>query len=208
MVKSLAVFDIDGTIREIVDPWMMLHNYYNTQEAGGIIYNDWVNGKITYHEMCEKDAFLWKDKSKNDMLVPLASNNIREGVSEMIQYLKKQKFLCIGISTGLSFYNEVTVNEVGLDYVISNDIIFEDQKCTGEVIVNVEEYKKDIILNNVLQKERINGRIISFGDGKSDIDLFKNSHLSFAVHSKYDEVKKAATHIFNGKSFIDLIQHL
>ncbi|NME69618.1 HAD family hydrolase [Flammeovirga aprica] len=202
--KHLAVFDIDGTIREIVDPWMMLHHYFNTSKEGGVIYKNWVEGVISYHEMCEQDALLWKGKSKEEMLVPLQKNSIRSGSAALISYLKENNFRCIGISTGLSLFNDITSEIVGLEKCFSNEILFEEGICNGEVKVKIEEFQKHKVLKQFIEENNITGKVISFGDGKSDIDLFKNSDLSFAVHFKYDEVKEAATYQFEGNDFMEM----
>ncbi|NLR93561.1 HAD family hydrolase [Flammeovirga agarivorans] len=192
MKKSLAVFDIDGTLRQIFDPWMMLHHYFNTEEEGGKIYSNWREGKITYQEMCDQDAALWKGKSKEEMIKPLVNNPVRKGAKEVIQFYKDRGYVCVGISTGLSFLNDITAEELGLDKVYSNEIVFEDNVCTGKCIIHVEEFHKDKILDKVVKEFSITGDIVAFGDGEADVELFKNAAQSVAVFPRKPFIKEAA----------------
>jgi phosphoserine phosphatase len=37
ITNSIAIFDIDGTLRKTIDPWMLLHNYLGTDTRGSKI---------------------------------------------------------------------------------------------------------------------------------------------------------------------------
>lgn len=209
MKKTIAIFDIDGTLRQTVDPWMLLHKHLGTAEQGEKFYTSWVNGEITYSRMTELDASVWKNYKKDMMLACLDLNPIREGAAQLVAWFKKKNNPCIGISTGLSFLNDITRMELGLDEVISNEILFDDGICTGEVNINVQEDSKDRVLKNVLQKYEIDkGNIISFGDGPADIPMFKLSTFSVAIFPRTQEVRNAANIVLESEPIDVLINHL
>lgn len=202
--NTIALFDIDGTLRQARDPWMLLHKEFATEKEGIKYYDDWVQGKISYQEMSELDTQCWKGISKSNMLAPLQKNPIRKGAKELIDWLSKKQIRCYGISTGISLFNDVTAKELGLQEVISNDIIFENDICTGKIKINVEEGGKATILKHIKENCKAD-RIISFGDGPADIDLFAHSQLSFAVFPKTERIAAAADYCISSEPINSII---
>lgn len=207
--NTIAIFDIDGTLRQAANPWLLLHTHLGTSEKGHKYYNDWVEGKLTDLEICKLDALLWKGFSKAKMLEIMNQNPIRKGAYNLINWFKNKGIACVGISSGLSFLNDVTANELGLDDVVSNDLLFEDEVCTGKILMHVDDYTKGTILTQILEKYEIqSGTIFSFGDGIADIDLFKLSTCSVAVFPRNDQVVKAATIAINSEPIDQIIDDL
>lgn len=209
MKKSIGIFDIDGTLRQTVDPWMLLHNHLGTAQQGEKFYKLWVSGEITYTEMTELDVSIWKDCQKDTMLSCLNLNPIRKGAHQLIEWFKKKNIPCVGISTGLSFLNEVTKAELGLDEIISNEIYFKNGKCTGKVKINVHEDGKEQVMKTILEKYGIDrGEIITFGDGPADIAMFEMSTFSVAVFPRTQEVINAAKVVIESEPINPIINQL
>ncbi len=207
--NTIAIFDIDGTLRNTIDPWMLLHNHLGTAVEGEKYYKAWVNNEISYTRMTELDAALWKGIPKNEMLKVLDFNPIRKGSKGLINWFKAKKIPCLGISTGLSFLNDMTAKELGLDEVISNEILFNNGICTGEVNIHVQEDSKDQVLKQLLKKYKIDlGNIISFGDGPADISMFKLSSLSVAVFPRSKEVSNSADYTIDSEPIDQIIKKL
>lgn len=207
--NTIAIFDIDGTLRKTIDPWMLLHNHLGTAVQGEKYYKAWVNNEISYTEMTELDASLWKGVDKNEMLKVLDFNPIRKGSENLINWFRSKNIPCVGISTGVSFLNDITAKELGLNEVISNEILFNNGICSGEVIINVQEDTKAQILEKVLKKYNIGlGKIISFGDGPADISMFNLSTFSVAVFPRSKDVSNSADFIIDSEPIDEVINHL
>jgi len=189
----LAVFDIDGTLRTVPDPWLHLHRHLGTAEKGEEFFMKWKAGEISYREMARLDVSVWNGFDRSSMLQSLESNPIRPGAKDIIRWFNSRGIPCVGISTGLSLFNEITKQELGIDEVISNDIVFVDEVCTGSVVVNVEETDKAELLQNVCQQYHCEPErsAIAFGDGNADIPMFRGAFLSVAVFPRNPDV---ATH--------------
>jgi phosphoserine phosphatase len=207
--NSIAIFDIDGTLRKTIDPWMLLHNHLGTAVEGAKYYKAWVNNEISYTQMTELDASLWKGMAKDEMLKVFDVNPIRNGAKNLINWFKSKNMPCVGISTGLSFLNDITAKELGLDEVVSNEILFDNGICTGEVNIHVQEDSKDQVLKQILKKYHIDlGHIISFGDGPADISMFNLSTLSVAVFPRSKEVSNSAQFTIQTEPIDSIIKHL
>ncbi len=198
--KTIAFYDIDGTLRRTVDPWMLLHNHLNTNKEGSRYYQDWINNVITYDEMTIRDAALWRGISKMEMLKVINVNPLRKGAKDLIKWFKDRDIPCIGISTGLSFLNEITATETGLDMVVSNNVLFNDGICTGDVEINVREDSKANVMDNIIKLFNGNVKnILSFGDGIADVQMFNKSTFSVAIFPKNDFVKDNASITVNSE---------
>lgn len=207
--KAIAIFDIDGTLRKTRDPWMMLHKHLGTEVLGEKYYKAWVNNEISYNEMSKLDAALWKGISKDEMIKILDFNPIRKGSENLINWFKNKNIPCVGISTGLSFLNDITATHIGLDEVISNEILFEKGICTGEIIIKVQEDSKDKILMEVLKKYNAeNADIISFGDGIADIAMFKLSSYSVAIFPRDKNIARSANIVIDNEPIDEIINYL
>ena len=194
MRRMLAVFDIDGTLRTVPDPWLHLHRHLGTIERGEEFFQRWLAGDICYREMAELDASVWKGFNRESMLQSLESNPVRSGAKHLVEWFSVRRIPCVGISTGLSLFNEITKQELGLDEVISNDIEFEGNICTGSVVVNVEETGKADVLKEICQRYQCESRnaAIVFGDGKADIPMFQVARVAVAVFPRNTEVSEKA----------------
>lgn len=115
----------------------------------------------------------------------------------------------MGIITGKAFLNNITASELKLDEVISNEILFDDEVCTGEVVVNVQKDLKAKVLRTVLEKYEINsGNIISFGDGLADTQMFNLSTLSVAIFPSTEEVTRSADFTIDSEPIDQVIEQL
>jgi HAD superfamily PSPase-like hydrolase len=206
---ALAVFDIDGTLRREKDPWMLLHRQFGTEKEGTIYYEQWSNGEISYEEMTRLDVKCWKGIPRDEMLKVLKHNPIRKGAHELIDWFRQKNVPCVGVSTGIDLFNNSTAKDLGMDEVVSNNLLFDNDICTGEVVINVEEARKDEILKTFAKKYQVElTDIISFGDGDADIALFKNSAVSVAVFPRNHKVKESADFIIESEPIDSILKEL
>jgi hypothetical protein len=56
----LAVFDIDGTLRRVRDPWVHLHKHLGVADRACEFIPRWQRGEISYDEWARLDASLWR----------------------------------------------------------------------------------------------------------------------------------------------------
>ena len=191
MKRMLAVFDIDGTLRTEPDPWLHLHRHLGTIDHGEEVFRRWSAGEITYLEMATLESSVWKGVDRRLIIQSLESNPIRSGARKLVEWFKVRQIPCVGISTGLSVFNDVTSEELGLDEVISNDLLFDGDVCTGSVSINVEEDGKADVLRSMSQRYECNSTIV-FGDGAADVALFQTARVSVAVFPRHAHVSDEA----------------
>jgi phosphoserine phosphatase len=193
---SLAVFDIDGTLRVKRDPWIHLHECLGFGEAAHEHKRLFEAGEITYAEWGDRDAALWRGFSRAEILDALNTSPLRAGAQELLEWLSQHKVPLVGISTGLDVFNNVLAGRFAFRCMKSNQLQFDDNGiCTGKVIIHVRENNKGEILKYVLHEFGISGgEVVALGDGSADIQLFEEAGLSIAVFPSRPEVRDAAAY--------------
>ncbi|MBW1982148.1 MAG: HAD family phosphatase [Deltaproteobacteria bacterium] len=193
---ALALFDIDGTLRRVRDPWVQLHQYLGVhQQAEGLV-ELWQRREISYEEWARLDASLWRGYSRQTMAAALQENPLRKGARELIAWFRAKSIPCVAISTGLSVFNDITARDLGLAEVISNELHFDGGVCTGRIIVKVGEDNKGAVMREILARYRVGTeQVVAFGDGRADIPVLAAAGLGVAVCPYADEVARCADHV-------------
>jgi len=63
----LVVLDLDGTLTEHPSPWQYVHERLGLWDRASLHLDDFMAGKIDYHEFCQLDVEEWKPHSYKDV---------------------------------------------------------------------------------------------------------------------------------------------
>ena len=193
---KLAIFDIDGTLRRVRDPWIHLHDYLGVAAQAKDLPARWEKGEITYEEWAQLDASLWHGYSRETMVAALKNSPFRDGARELVGWFTSRAIPCVGISSGLSLFNDLTARELGINEVISNELQFDGDICTGKIHIRVNEENKGQIMDDVLNRYSIKReQVVAFGDGTADIPLLAKAGLGVAICPSNDRVQAGAEHV-------------
>ena len=199
MAKSslkLAIFDIDGTLRRVRDPWFHLHHHLGVAEQAKDLPARWQRGEITYEQWARLDASFWRGSTRETIVTALGTNPFRDGARELIDWFTSRTIPCVGISSGLSIFNEITAAELGIKEVISNDLQFDGDICNGEISIQVHEENKGEIMDEILERYSVRDeQVAAFGDGTADIPLLEKAGLGIAICPSNDKVRSSARHV-------------
>ncbi|MFP3869403.1 MAG: HAD family hydrolase [Syntrophobacteria bacterium] len=192
----LALFDIDGTLRRLRDPWRHLHRHLGLADQAKDFLVCWQRGEITYEQWADLDSLLWCGCTRQAMVAALETNPLRAGARELTGWFTSRSVPCVGISTGLSIFNDITARELGFAEVISNVLHFEGDTCKGAVSVLVREDNKAEIMDAVLERYSVRSEhVVAFGDGTADIPLLTKAGLGVAICPKNERVRAYAAHV-------------
>ena len=192
----LALFDIDGTLRRVRDPWIHLHHHLGVAEQAKDLPARWQRGEITYEQWAQLDASFWRGSTRETIVAALRTNPFRDGARELIDWFTSRAIPCVGISSGLSIFNEITAAELGIKEVISNELQFDGDICNGEISIQVNEENKGEIMDEVLERYSVGDeQVAAFGDGRSDIPLLRKAGLGIAICPSNDKVRSSAGHV-------------
>ena len=193
---KLAIFDIDGTLRRVRDPWIHLHHHLGVADLAKEFPARWQKGEISYDEWAELDAALWRGYSREKIVEALELNPLRVGARKLVDWFNSRSIPCVGISSGLAIFNEVTAAELNIKEIISNELQFEGNICNGKITIEVNEKNKGQVMDKILQNYSTKGeQVVAFGDGTADIPLLTKAGLGVAICPSSEIVSFSAGHV-------------
>ena len=195
MPLRLAIFDLDGTLKQARDPYVYLHQRLGTWEACPGFF---CPGNIRPAEVrrrgcgstprCGKGSAgpRWKGSSARTPICPVPRR--RSGPCEQAG---AQVAL---VSTGLNVHAELVQAELGVDRIFANEILFQDGQATGEARTRVPEGGKGQIVEQLQAELGLDpGDCLAVGDSRSDAAMFDRVRFGVAVNPACDPVARRPT---------------
>ena len=116
---------------------------------------------------------------------------VMTGAKEACRVLKAAGWKLMAVSGGFTIMTDRLKEELGLDYVFSNELIFNDGKLDG-VKINVDSDKAKSAIIKISEWNEEKENITCVVDGANDIKLFDVCGLGIAFRAQ-DLVKDLAT---------------
>jgi len=190
----LAIFDLDGTLKEARDPYVYLHSRLGTLAASEAFFADGFAGKISYAEWLRLDAALWKGTPVATLQALFRENRYLPGAEETVRALKRQAVRLALVSTGIQIHAEMVAQELGFDRVFCNYVYATDGILNGETRVGVPEGGKGAIVDALLAEFGVApSEALAVGDTRSDADMFRRVGVSVAVCPNHEAARQAAS---------------
>lgn len=207
---KLVIFDLDGTLTRERSIWEYIHKrlgkWYGFAEE---YQNQFLAGKISYEEFCERDAQVWKGMKIEDLFEIVKTVPFHEGVDDLIGYLKQKGLKLSMISSGLSILSNWVHQKFGFDYSVSNDLLHEEGILTGKVKIRVYYDKKAEWVRRILDCFEIKPEeTIAIGDSHGDIEMFQMVGFSMAFNPSCEELERVASLCVRTENLADLIPKL
>ena len=197
----LAIFDVEGVL---VDGEFMPE----VAKAMGKEKEVWqitlagIRGEIKWEDGFLKRIELLKGAPQELCMNVAKSLPIMKGAHELFRFLRKNGFRTIGVSGGPSILVDRVKEDLGLDYALSNELVFKNGKLEG-ALLKVTSNKVES-LENLIQELGMKGKRISVVDGANDVKLFEISDLRIAFNAQ-NYVKERADVSVDKKDLSELI---
>ncbi len=197
----LAVFDVEGVL---VDGEFMpeIAKALGKEKEVWQITLAGIRGEIKWEDGFMKRIDLLKGVPQDVCLKVAESLPLMNGADELFRYLKKKGFKTIGVSGGPSLLVDRVKEKLGLDYALSNDLVFKNGRLESAVL-RVTSNKVES-LEKLIQGLGMNGKRISVIDGANDVELFEISDLRIAFNAQKC-VKERADVVIDKKDLSELI---
>jgi len=189
----LAVFDLDGTLKESYSPWRYLHKALGLEEQASVYRARFFAGEIDYLEWARLDAALWKGVEVTRVEAIFRGSHYRPGVLDLFRILQNRGVRTALVSTGLDLHVRQVAADLGVWRSVSNELLVRNGRLTGEVIVHVTEEGKGQVMTELRQETgAAPSDCLAVGDGLADIALFAQAALAVAVCPRDERVRRAA----------------
>ncbi len=179
---KLIAFDLEGTLVKSVSSWVELHKLFGTWDRGKEYAERFFAGEFDYVKWAELDASLWKGHTREEIMEWADSVEYMDGARELIEFLRENGFRIAILSSGLMCLARRIAEELAVDYVFANELIFDEEgRVTGKVNPLVDFKSKGQILREL--KEELKPELtIAVGDGFNDIAMFREADVSIAIN--------------------------
>ena len=207
---KLVVFDLDGTLTRERSIWEYIHKRLEKWYGFAEDYQkQFLAGKISYEEFCERDAQVWKGMRVEEILDIVKTVPFHPGADELIAHLKKKGLKLSVVSSGLSVLSNWVDQKYGFDYSVSNDLLHETGILTGRVRIQVYFDQKAEWVKRILEKFKLRPEeVIAIGDSKGDLDMFQMVGFSIAFNSSCEDLDKIASVCIPSQNLADIIPQL
>ena len=207
---KLVIFDLDGTLTKERSIWEYIHirlgKWYGFAEE---YQKQFLAGKISYEEFCERDAEVWKGMKVEELLEIVKTVPFHPGVEALINHLKQKELKLSMVSSGLSLLTHWVHQKYGFDYSVSNDLLHENGLLTGKVKIQVYFDKKAEWVEKILKQFGMRPEeVIAIGDSRGDIDMFQMVEFSIAFNSSCKDLDRIANVCFHSQNLADIVPKL
>ncbi|MFQ5497147.1 MAG: phosphoserine phosphatase SerB [Nitrosopumilus sp.] len=186
----LAIFDVEGVLYD-EEYLPILAEKLNKQDEIWAITKQGIQGKINWEDGLRTRVEALKGLDEKICQEVADELPIMTGAKEMCRVLKAAGWKLMAVSGGFTLMMDRLKDELGLDYVYSNELLFKDGKLDG-VTIHVDSDKSKSAKIKIAEWGEKKDDIVCVVDGANDVKLFDICGLGIAYRAQ-DLVKDLAT---------------
>ena len=198
----LAIFDVEGVLYD-AEYLPILAEKVNKEKEIWDITKQGIQGTINWENGLKRRVKLLKGIDIETCKEVADSLPIMTGAKVACETLKSAGWKIMAVSGGFTIMTDRLREELNLDHVISNELLFKDGKL-DDVEINVDSDKSRSAAKKIQEWNQSKDEITVIVDGANDIKLFDICGLSIAYRAQ-DIVKDLATEILEEKDLSKII---
>ena len=200
--QLLAIFDVEGVLYD-GEYLPILAEKLNKEKEIWDITKKGIQGLINWEDGLKKRVDALKGLSIDVCQEVADELPIMHGAKEACKSLKNAGWKIMAVSGGFTIMTDRLKQELELDYVFSNELIFKDG-VLDDVKINVDSDKAKSAKIKIEEWEQNKEEIVVIVDGANDIKLFDICGLGIAFRAQ-DIVKELATETLEEKDLSKII---
>ena len=185
----LVIFDVEGVLYD-AEYLPLLAKLVNKEEEIMDITLKGIKGEIPWEEGLLRRVDKLRGIKYEDAIKIAREMPLMNGAKEACQKLKRAGWRLIAVSGGFTIMMDKLKEELGLDYIASNELIFNDGVLTG-VDIMVNSNKANAIAKVIREWGEDKEHIVSVVDGANDLKLFEIAGLKIAFNAHEVVTSKA-----------------
>ena len=186
----LVIFDVEGVLYD-EEYLPILAEKLNKESEIWEITKQGIQGKINWEDGLKTRVAALKGLDEKICQEVSDSLPIMTGAKEACRVLKEAGWKIMAVSGGFTLMMGRLKEELGLDYVYCNELLFKDGKLDG-VKINVDSDKAKSAIVKIQEWGEKKEDIVCVVDGANDVKLFDICGLGIAYRAQ-DVVKDLAT---------------
>jgi len=198
----LAIFDVEGVLYD-AEYLPLLAEKVNKENQIWEITKKGIEGKIDWVKGLEERVHLLRGIDYDTCVEVANSLPIMTGAKEACLALKNAGWKIMAVSGGFTIITDRLKEELDLDFIYSNELVFKDGKL-DDVVVNVDADKAKAAMIKINEWDEKKENIITVVDGANDVKLFDITGFGIAFRAQ-DLVKDLATVTLDEKDLSKII---
>jgi len=198
----LAIFDVEGVLYD-AEYLPLLAEKVNKENQIWEITKKGIEGKIDWVNGLKERVHLLRGIDYDTCVEVANSLPIMTGAKEACLALKNAGWKIMAVSGGFTIITDRLKEELDLDFIYSNELVFKDGKL-DDVVVNVDADKAKAAMIKVNEWDEKKENIITVVDGANDVKLFDITGFGIAFRAQ-DLVKDLATVTLDEKDLSKII---
>ena len=199
----LVIFDVEGVLYDAEYLPILAEKLHKEEEIWEITKQG-IQGVINWEEGLRTRVQALQGLDYDTCKQVADSLPIMTGAREACRILKAAGWKLMAVSGGFTIMTDRLKKELDLDYVFSNELIFNDGKLNG-VKINVDSDKAKSAKIKIEEWKEKKENITCVVDGANDIKLFDICDLGIAFRAQ-DLVKDLATVILDEKDLSKILE--
>ena len=198
----LVIFDVEGVLYD-AEYLPILAEKLNKEDEIWEITKQGIQGVINWEDGLKTRVDALKGLDYKTCKEVADALPIMTGAKEACKKLKKAGWKLMAVSGGFTIMTDRLKKELDLDYVFSNELIFENEKLNG-VKIYVDSDKAKSAKIKIAEWGEKKDNIACVVDGANDVKLFDICGLGIAYRAQ-DLVKDLATTTLEEKDLSKII---
>ena len=198
----LAIFDVEGVLYD-AEYLPLLAEKVNKENQIWEITKKGIEGKIDWVKGLEERVHLLRGIDYDTCVEVANSLPIMTGAKEACLALKNAGWKIMAVSGGFTIITDRLKEELDLDFIYSNELVFKDGKL-DDVVVNVDADKAKAAMIKINEWDEKKENIITVVDGANDVKLFDVTGFGIAFRAQ-DLVKDLATVTLDEKDLSKIV---
>ena len=198
----LAIFDVEGVLYD-EEYLPILAEKLNKESEIWEITKQGIQGKINWEDGLRTRVAALKGLDEKICQEVSDALPIMTGAKEACRVLKDAGWKIMAVSGGFTLMMDRLKEELGLDYVYCNELLFKDGRLDG-VKINVDSDKAKSAKIKIQEWGEKKEDIVCVVDGANDVKLFDICGLGIAYRAQ-DVVKDLATTTLEVKDLSKII---
>ncbi|MCS7141141.1 MAG: phosphoserine phosphatase SerB [Candidatus Nitrosocaldus sp.] len=200
--SMLVVFDVEGVLYDAEYLPMLARLVGKEKEVMEITLRG-IRGEIPWEEGLLRRIDVMRGIEYEKAMQIANSMPVMKGAREVCSYLKRMGFRIVAVSGGFTIITDRLKDELALDYVAANELIFRDGRLVG-VDIQVDSRKANAIAKIIREWGVKKEHITAVVDGANDLTLFDIAGLRVAFNAQ-NIVKERADVVIDEKDLSLLI---
>ena len=198
----LAIFDVEGVLYD-AEYLPILAEKVNKEKEIWEITKQGIQGKIDWEEGLKRRVDLLNGIDYDTCIQVANSLPIMTGAKEACSTLKAAGWKIMAVSGGFTIITDRLKKELDLDFVYSNELVFNNGNLDG-VIVNVDADKAKAAMIKIREWDEKKENITVVVDGANDVKLFNIAGFGIAFRAQ-DLVRDLATVTLDEKDLSKIV---